>query len=85
MAQARRRAFSFWARCLRLSVASMCVTLFGAATMVHAACTNCTWYGPGALNNGLASGTNESAFGVAALKADRGGSDNTATGWCRTR
>jgi hypothetical protein len=66
MLQARHRGL--WARSVRLFVAAtLFVALFGAATVVHAACEQCTF--TGAFAGATASGPNDSGFGYGALTA----------------
>jgi len=57
----------------------MVVALVGAATVVDAACTNCTAFGSGALTS-TTSAIADTAFGSGALATDTTGAQNTATG-----
>src|SRR5271170_1945778 len=67
------RHTGFGATSVRFSlVAILAVALFGEGGVAHATCTDCTYFGTGALDNGAASGTDESAFGVDALLSDNG-------------
>jgi hypothetical protein len=77
---AKARDGGFWARCVRFSVAAIvAAALFGARSVVHAACTNCTNVRTGSLAS-VTDASDDSAFGFNALNADSSGSENTATG-----